>query len=73
MSANNGNGITGPGAYHISGWDTLVSFYHDSPNTTSAVTYNLFARTATGTLYCGIGTNAAYPNGVYLSATEIAQ
>jgi hypothetical protein len=71
-SANNGNGITGPGAY-TPAWDTLVSFYFDSPNTTSAVTYNLFAKTVSGTLYCGISTNAVYPNSVYLSATEIAQ
>ena len=71
-SANNGNGIT-LGSQYTSAWDTLVSFYYDSPNTTSAVTYNLFARTASGTLYCGISTNAIYPNAVYLSATEIAQ
>ena len=72
-SATNGNGLTGPQSYHNAGWDSLVTFYQDSPNTTSAVTYNLYARTTSGTLYLANGVNAAYPNGVYILATEIAQ
>ncbi len=72
-SATNANGVTGPQAYHISGWDAITTFYEDSPNTTSAVTYNIYARTNSGTLYLGIGTSAVYPNAVYVSATEIAQ
>ena len=72
-SANNSQGITGPAAGSGASWDTIGLFYQDSPNTTSAVTYNLYGRTASGTLYLGFGTSAVYPNTVYLSATEIAQ
>ena len=70
-SASISQGITGPAA--AGSWDTVGFFYQDSPNTTSAVTYNLYGRTASGTLYLGFGTSAVYPNTVYISATEIAQ
>ena len=72
-SANNGHGITGPAAGSAAAWDTIGFFYQDSPNTTSAVTYNLYGRTSSGTLNLGFSTSAVYPNTVYLSATEIAQ
>jgi len=72
-SVNNGSGITGPAAQHGAAWDTVGFFYYDSPNTTSAVTYNLYGRTASGILYVGVVVSAFYPNHVYLSATEIAQ
>ena len=72
-SANNANGLTGPQAYQSAAWDSIVTFYQDSPNTTSAVTYNLYGRTATGTLFLANGLSVVYPNGVYISATEIAQ
>jgi hypothetical protein len=72
-SATNGNGIVGPVANVNSAWDNVAVFYEDSPNTTSAVTYNLYGRTNSGTLYVGLDTSLAFPNSTYLSATEIAQ
>ena len=72
-SANNTNGLTGPAAGSGANWDTIVTFYQDSPNTTSAVTYNLYGRTSAGTLTLANGLSVVYPNGVYISATEIAQ
>lgn len=72
-SGGGGNGLTGPQAYYTSAWAAITTFYEDSPNTTSAVTYNIYAKTASGTLYFGVGTSAVYPNQVYISATEIAQ
>ena len=72
-SATNANGLTGPVSNSVAGWDTVATFYEDSPNTTSAVTYNIYAKTASGTLYFGLDTNVVFPNQVYISATEIAQ
>ena len=68
------DGITGPVGYHTAYWQTHTILYEDSPNTTSAVTYNLYARTGGGTLYVGVhNSSPAFPNGVYMTATEIAQ
>ena len=72
-SATNGNGLCGPTCISSAYWDIIAAFYEDSPNTTSAVTYNLYARTGSGTLYVGQTTTAVFPNAVYFSATEIAQ
>jgi len=67
------NGICGPTCLSVAYWDSLAAFYEDSPNTTSAVTYNLYARTSSGTLYFGLETSVVFPNSTYISATEIAQ
>jgi len=72
-SATNGDGLCGPTCISLAYWCSLATFYEDSPNTTSAVTYNLYGRTNSGTLYVGAFTSAVYPSAVYLSATEIAQ
>jgi len=71
--AATGNGLAGPVAYQGGGWQQVTFFYQDSPNTTSAVTYDLYGRTASGTLYVGQNASAVFPNGVYMTATEIAQ
>ena len=74
LSGGNGNGLTGPSGYYTAYWQTHTTFAVDSPNTTSAVTYDLYARTGGGTLTVGPHTtSAAFPNGVYMTATEIAQ
>jgi hypothetical protein len=67
------NGLCGPTCLSTAYWDIVATFYEDSPNTTSAVTYNFYARTSSGTLYVGQTTTAVFPNAVYFSATEIAQ
>lgn len=72
-SATNGQGVCGPTCISIAYWCSLAAFYEDSPNTTSAVTYNLYGRTNSGTLYVGSDTSTLFPNSVYFSATEIAQ
>ena len=72
-SATNGSGVCGPTCLSTAYWDIIATFYEDSPNTTSAVTYNLYARTSSGTLYVGSHTTVVFPNSVYFSATEIAQ
>jgi len=72
-SATSGNGICGPICLSVAYWDNFSTLYEDSPNTTSAVTYNLYGRTGSGTLYVGLETTTVFPNSVYFSATEIAQ
>jgi hypothetical protein len=67
------NGLTGPVAYYTSYWQNISGFVFDSPNTTSAVTYNIYARTASGNVTIGSQTGTVFPNAVLLSATEIAQ
>jgi hypothetical protein len=73
LSGDATNGFTGPIAYTTTYWQNAGFFVFDSPNTTSAVTYNIFTRTASGEVIVGSQTSAVYPNAVYLSATEIAQ
>ena len=73
LGMDTSNGVTGAIAYYTTFWQNAASFIVDSPNTTSAVTYNLYAKTGAGTLYVGVSGGAVYPNTVYLSATEIAQ
>ena len=72
-SPTNGSGLSGPQSYYVGSWDNVTFFYEDSPNTTSAVTYNIYAKVNSGTLYFGVDTSAVFPNSVYISATEIAQ
>ena len=68
-------GLHGPIHYYTSYWQIASGSLFDSPNTTSSVTYNVYAKQgASGTIYVGASTSpVSYPNGVYLSATEIAQ
>ena len=73
LSGNASSGFTGPNAYYTSYWQNISLFCFDSPNTTSAVTYNIYARTSSGFTTVGEQTGAAYPNAAYISATEIAQ
>ena len=73
LGMDTSNGVTGAIAYYTTFWQNAASFIVDSPNTASAVTYNLYAKTGAGTLYVGVSGGAVYPNTVYLSATEIAQ
>ena len=62
------------GDWGAAGNGTVNNYYLDSPNTTSAVTYDLYARTGSGTLYAGsISSSPVFPNGFYATATEIAQ
>ena len=73
-SATNGQGFTGPVTYYVGYWQTNTLRVVDSPNTTSAVTYDIYGRTASGTLYVGsINSSPAFPNAVYITAMEIAQ
>ena len=75
LSGDTANGLTGSVCYYTAFWQNVSMFIVDSPNTTSAVTYNLFAKTYAGTVTvggAGVG-GTIYPNGVLLSATEIAQ
>lgn len=72
LSGDATNGFSSAVAYTTTYWQNAGFFVFDSPNTTSSVTYNLFAKTVSGTIYIGT-TNTTYPNAVYLSATEIAQ
>jgi len=72
-STTTGNGLAGPIGYQPGGWQQHTFFYEDSPNTTSAVTYNLYGKTVSGTFYVGFDSTVIYPNGVYMTATEIAQ
>jgi hypothetical protein len=73
LSGDATSGLTGENTYYTTYWQNTSVFAFDSPNTTSAVTYNLFARTPSGQVLVGTQTSAVYPNTVYLSATEIAQ
>ena len=74
ISGDSTNGITGPAGYYTAYWQTHTLFYEDSPNTTSAVTYDLYGKTYSGTLNVGAhNSSPAFPNGVYMTATEIAQ
>jgi len=71
----NNYGLYGPIHYYTSYWQVMGGFIFDSPNTTSSVSYNVHAKQgSSGTIYVGASTSpTSYPNGVYLSATEIAQ
>ena len=73
LSGDATNGLTGENTYYTTYWQNTSVFVFDSPNTTSAVTYNLFARTVSGQVIVGTQSSTVYPNAVYLSATEIAQ
>lgn len=73
LSGGGTSGLTGENTYYTSYWQNTAVFAFDSPNTTSAVTYNLFARTVSGQVIVGTQTSTVYPNAVYISATEIAQ
>jgi hypothetical protein len=73
LSGDATSGLTGENAYYTTYWQNLSAFVFDSPNTTSAVTYNIFTRTASGEVIVGTQTSAVYPNAVYITATEIAQ
>ena len=73
LSGDATNGFTGPLAYYTSYWQNSSLLVFDSPNTTSAVTYNIFAKTPSGQVLVGTQTSTVFPNAVYLSATEIAQ
>jgi len=77
LSGDSANGLTGSVAYYTSFWQNVSMFIIDSPNTTSTVTYNIFAKTYSGTVTiggAGVGASSTvYPNCVSLSATEIAQ
>lgn len=72
LSGDAANGFSSAVVYTTTYWQLPSFFVFDSPNTTSAVTYNLFAKTVSGSIYVG-NTTTAFPNSVYLSATEIAQ
>jgi hypothetical protein len=73
LGMSNGDGILGGVSYYTTYWQNAAAPVFDSPNTTSAVTYNLYAKTVSGTITLGWSTSAIYPNCVYLTATEIAQ
>ena len=73
LSGNATSGLTNSISYYTTYWQNASVFAFDSPNTTSAVTYNIFARTVSGQVIVGHDTSAVYPNSVYISATEIAQ
>ena len=73
LSGDSANGFTSAVVYTTTYWQNSSFFVFDSPNTTSAVTYNIFAKTNSGQVIVGAQTSAVYPNAVYLSATEIAQ
>ncbi len=73
LSGGVANGLTGGVAYFQTYWQNVSVFAFDSPNTTSAVTYNIYAKTVSGQILVGYETSAVYPNTAYISATEIAQ
>lgn len=73
VSGDTTNGLTGGISYYTTYWQNVSVFAFDSPNTTSAVTYNIFAKTVSGQVIVGFETSTIYPNAVYISATEIAQ
>jgi hypothetical protein len=77
LSGDSANGLTGSVAYYTAFWQNVSMFIIDAPNTTSTVTYNIFAKTYSGTVTiggAGVGASSTvYPNCVSLSATEIAQ
>jgi hypothetical protein len=73
LSGDTTNGLSSSICYYTSYWQSASMFWIDSPNTTSAVTYDIFAKTVSSQVIVGSNTSAVYPNGVFVSATEIAQ
>ena len=73
LSGDASQGLSQHVDYYTTYWQSISMFCIDSPNTTSAVTYNLFAKTVSGQVLLGSHQSAVYPNGIFISATEIAQ
>jgi hypothetical protein len=68
--SSGGTAVIGQGAWHSAALHIM-----DSPNTTSSITYELWACSYTGTTASYLGWSTVMPdhNGVYITAAEIKQ